>query len=166
MNWTEQQAGSRKATEVSEAKAKLFEEVKKDLPVVQKEADGGVRPFKPVQLQPVKGVHTFEGEFGIKDEDVIFHFWPWGYHDAERNGERPPMFAHYPDARLYSEGAFKELLQKTVGAVFMNRTEISFDADIGAWFVKAIGYANSQFHRQLSIDACESLHKAMGGEES
>lgn len=141
---------------VDDAKAKLFDEVKRaSLPVVQKEADGGVRPFKTVELQPVKGVNTFEAEFGVKGEDVIFHVWPWGYHDADRKeGARLPEF----------KKGFDQVLKAAMGKVFgEGRIELSFDGDMGAWFVLAKGFSSNQFHRNICLDAAKALHDAMGG---
>lgn len=157
MSWTEQQTATRDIVDVDKAKARLFDEVKKEsLPVVQKEADGGVRPFKTVQFQPVKGVRTFEAEFGVKGDDVIFHVWPWGYHEKDRDdGHRLPEFPK----------DFEQTLKKAMGKVFgENRVSLSYDGDVGAWFVMAKGFALNQFHRNLCIEAAQALHTAMGGE--
>ena len=44
--------------------------------------------------------------------------------------------------------------------------DIEHDPDVGAWFVKAKGWGENQFSRELSIKACEQLHKALGGKDS
>ena len=154
MGWTEQETATRTSTMVDAEKAKLLDKVRGEvLPVVQKEADG-VRPFDTIELQPVKGPNAFEAEFGLKGDDVLFHFWPWGYHDADRKGVQPPRFRK----------DFESLLKGVMGEVFgIGRVELSFDDDMGAWFVLAKGFALNQFHRELCIKAAESLFKAMGG---
>src|SRR3954463_8140201 len=92
MGWTQKnQEGS--ASVVPPELEKEYDQVKKDsLPKVQKEANDGVRPFKTVDFQPVKSPNIYEAEFGVKEEDVIFHFWPWNYHMLERQGHRTPEF--------------------------------------------------------------------------
>lgn len=156
MHWKELDTKSRTNIPVDEAKARILDEAKKELPVVQREADGGVRPFETVQYQPIQGVGIFEAEFGVKKEDVIFHFWPWGYHASERAGEsRRPTFRK----------GFDQELKKAVEGEFRNhRAEVFEDPDVGAWFVRVIGGANFQFHRQMCINAVTSLYKALGGE--
>lgn len=158
MNWTEQQMKTGEVSSVDDDKARLLNEVKNaSLPVVQKEASGGVRPFKEVEFQPIKGVKTFEAEFGTKGDDVIYHVWPWGYHDADRReGQRLPEFRK----------DFEKLLSKSMAKVFgEGRCDISYDADIGAWFVKARGFASNQFFRNICIEAAQTLHKDMGGKD-
>lgn len=152
MDWVEQKTQTRENVEVTEAKAKLLNEVKKDLPVVQKEADGGVRPFEALKLQPILGSNTFEAEFGVKGDDVIFHFWPWGYHDAERKNERPPHFL--PD--------FEKKLMAAMTEIF-KRAEVSKDEDVGAFFVRIPSGAEYQFHRDMSIKAVSAFHVSLGG---
>jgi hypothetical protein len=156
MGWTAQDMQSRNTVGVTADQEKAFEQAKQEaLPVVQKEADEGVRPFKPVDFQPVKSPGLYEAEFGVKGEDVIFHFWPWNYHLAEKQGQRPPNFPR----------SFETYLVQAMGDAFeVRRVEMHKDEDMGAYFVKAKGYASNQFNRELSIRACEKLHKLLGGE--
>lgn len=159
MAWTEREVATGKEVDVTAAKAQMLDEVKKaSMPIVQKESEGGVRPFDTVKFQPVKGVGTFEAEFGIKGDDVIFHIWPYGYHDADRKeGQVLPKFIP----------AFEATLKTSfTGTVFTPaRCDFSFDGDLGAWFVRAKGYSQNQFFRQLSIEALTYLHKNLGGSE-
>lgn len=158
MEWTEQQTKTKESMQVDEARARLLSEVRQtSLPVVQKEADGGVRPFESVDFQPIKGVHTFEAEFGVKGDDVIYHVWPWGYHEADRkDGERLPVF----------KKDFEQVLSQSMAKAFgQGRCDITFDGDIGAWFVKANGFGTNQFYRDVCIEAAQVLHKAMGGKD-
>lgn len=158
MNWTEQQTATREKLDVDEARSRLLTEVRKEsLPVVQKEASSGVRPFEKVDFQPIKGVNTFEAEFGVKGEDVIYHVWPWGYHEADRKkDERLPSFKR----------DFEKVLSQVMASVFgQGRCDLSFDADIGAWFVKVNGFGTNQFFRNVCIEAALALHKAMGGKD-
>lgn len=156
MSWTEQHATTHSIATVDDERANVLNGVKATgLPVVEKEADTGAKPFKAIQLQPIKGVKTFEAEFGVKDEDLIFHVWPWGYHEAERNGTEPPKFRK----------DIKQLLTDSLGEVFgTNRISVSYDDDVGSWFIIAKGFSSNQFHRDLCIEAARSLHVAMGGE--
>lgn len=157
----EQQTETRKTSAATEAKAKEYDEAKKSLPVVQKEADAGVRPFSTVEFQPIKGVNTFEAEFGVKGDDVIFHFWPWGYHDVERSNENVANARRLPIFEKGFEDKLKKVLAKTFGE---SRCDVSFDSDMGAWFVKARGAGLNQFNRELCIEAATNLHSEMGGE--
>lgn len=159
MSWTEREVATGKEVDVTADKARMLDEVRKSsLPIVQKESESGVRPFETVKLQPVKGIGTFEAEFGLKGDDVIFHFWPYGYHDADRNeGMALPQFPKN----------FMKILNDAMAKVFnIDRVELALDADVGAWFVKAKGYAQNQFHRNLCIEAVTVLHRALGGSES
>lgn len=158
MGWTEREVATGKETDVTTAKAQLLDEVKKSsLPIVQKEADGGVRPFETVKLQPVRATDTFEAEFGVKGEDVIFHIWPWNYHVADRKeGTVLPKFRK----------DFETILRASFGKVYdSSRVQASYDGDLGSWFVLVKGYAQNQFHRNVCIEAVTLLHKALGGTE-
>lgn len=153
-NWTAQETKSRASLPVDEAKARMLDEVRKELPVVLKEADGGVRPFKTVDFQPVRGPGTFEGEFGVKLEDLILHFWPHGYHDAERTGGRTPKF----------KPGFEEALRSSFKDSFKHFSiEMTFDPEMGAWFMKIPNATSSLHYRDLCVKALEALHLKMGG---
>lgn len=153
-DWTQRDVESGIDEKASAAKAQVFEQEKaKSLPMVVKESSE-VKPFEPVRLQPVISPGIYESEFGTKNNDIIFHFWPPGYHDAERKQTAAPRFSK----------DFLPKLTKAMGDVFEpHRVSIIDDADMGALFVVAKNWGDSQFVRELSIKACEALHKACGG---
>jgi hypothetical protein len=155
MTWKEIHTQTRQEMDVSREKARSLEEEKKGLPKLQQEADQGVKSIEPMRFQPVNGTDHFESEFGIKGDDIIFHFWPWKYHENERNNRPVPRFPK----------KFPSTLVATMGRVFdPMRIEIFEDRDVGAWFVKAVGYGSTTFHRDLSLKAITELYKALGGE--
>lgn len=165
MEWTERETQTRQQLDVSEARARILNEEKRvSLPVFQKESDGA-KPFEKVDFQPIKGVGTFEAEFGVKGEDVLYHFWPWGHHEVERkNGvnEDGPFAQRLP--RFPSD--FEKTLSHAMAAAFgQGRCDVKWDPDMNAWFVRANGYGTNQFHRDLCIQAAQILHKAMGGKD-
>lgn len=140
--------------------AKVTEDRERDLNKARDESipmvtrDQSRKDLTPLEFQPVKSPGIYEGEFAVKDEDLIFHFWPYGYHKAERDGHARPRF----------RPGFDKWLADVMGSVFSpNRIEIKHDEDVGAWFVRASGYGTNQFHRKLCIKACELLHTALGG---
>jgi hypothetical protein len=135
--------------------AKSFENTKSELlPIAHKESLTGAKTIQPIDFQPVKSPGNYEAEFAVKGEDVIFHFWPWGYHEAERRGVALPRFKKNFAEKLNSSMA------KTFG---QHRIQISEDPDMGAFFVKAVGFGINQFHRELCIEACENLHNEFEG---
>lgn len=156
MPWLEKNSETNSVGAADAARTKVLDETREEnLPIIKKETDSGQKPFTPVQLQPVKSPGIYEGEFGVKGDDVIFHFWPSGYHAAERRGAAAPKFV----------AGFEVMLKKVMGDVFdAKRIKVEHDVDVGAWFVRAIGWADAQFHRDLCIKACEQLHAALGGE--
>lgn len=156
MNWLEKEVETNKVAEADAARTKVLDEERgTSLPVIVKEADAGVRPFAQVELQPVKSPGIYEGEFGVKGSDLIFHFWPSGYHAAERRGAATPKFDPHFEAKL----------KEAFDGIFEGRRMVyDRDLDMGAWFVKAIGWAENQFHRDLCIKACEKLHALLGGQ--
>lgn len=156
MNWVEQdqETGNRHTAPAS--RAAVLEETKKDtLPVVQKEAEKGKLPFEPVHLTPVRSPGIYEGEFGSKDGDLFFHFWPYGYRQAEREGKARPRF----------RADIEQILDKTMAEVFgAPRVQYSdYRERNGSFYVKATGWAQNQFAREIAVKACEKLHKALGG---
>ena len=156
MSWLEKEVETNKVGRPDEARTKVLDaERDTGLPVMTKEADSGVKPFEQVQLQPVKSPGIYEAEFGVKNQDVIFHFWPSGYHAADRRGVAAPQF----------KKGFEVALKKVMGEVFdPKRVVIEHDQDVGALFVRAKQWGEAQFHRDLCIKACEKLHAEMGGE--
>ena len=156
MSWLEKNSETNSVAVPNADRAQVLDKSRDEgLPVISKEVDQGQKPFATVQLQPVKSPGIYEAEFGVKNEDVIFHFWPSGYHAAERRNAAAPRF----------KAGFEDALKKVMGNVFdSKRVMIDHDPDVGAIFVRAKGWANAQFHRDLCIKACEELHAAMGGE--
>jgi hypothetical protein len=153
-NWSEQDTKSGTAIHVTPEKERLFNEVKAGtLPVIQREADGGVKPIKPVEYQPVRSPGRFEAEFGIKNDDIIFHVWPWAYHLAEKEGQTTPPFL----------AGTKDALNKAMGEIFYGKFELTEDFDVGAYTVVVTGWGAKQFARDLAITAVKRLHELMGG---
>ncbi len=156
MEWVEQASTTRENIKVSVDKAKSLNETRKDLPVIQEEAAKGVRPFQSVAFQPIQGVNTFEAEFTAKGDDLIFHFWPWGYHGADRAGS--PRLPTFPKT---FESVLKDVFAKTFP--HSPTIEREYDADVGAWFVRVVNGATNHFHFQLCVKAASDLHVALGG---
>lgn len=156
MSWLEKNTETNEVAAPTAVRAQVLDEAREQgLPTITKEAEAGVKPFAQVEFQPVKSPGIYEAEFGVKGGDVIFHFWPSGYHVAERRGVAGPRF----------KPNFEAELKKVMGSVFdSNRVLIDHDPDVGAIFVRAKGWGEAQFHRDLCIKACEQLHAAMGGE--
>lgn len=157
MGWLEKNTETNQVSEADASRSKLLSEVKKgSLPTIRKEAGEGYKPFEQVAFQPVKSPGIYEAEFGVKGPDLLFHFWPYGYHLADAQGKAVPRFPK----------DFLPKLKKVMGETFeTSRVEISEDQDVGAIFVKAKGWGEKQFHRELSVRVCEAIHKAMGGVE-
>ncbi len=155
MSWTEQETQSREKKSVTaERQQELDQAREQTLPTLKKEAESGAAPFKPLEFQPVRSPGLFEAEFAVKDEDLIFHFWPYGYRMAERSGQALPAFKR----------GFKDTLAKAMSEVFEEkRLMLSDDRDVGALAVCAQGYGLNQFNRDLSIKVCEKLHSMLGG---
>lgn len=156
MSWLEKNSETNEVAQPNATRTKVLDDARAEgLPTIEKESDAGVKPFNPVQLQPVKSPGIYEAEFGVKNDDVIFHFWPSGYHAAERRSAAAPQF----------KIGFEQALKKVMGEVFdSKRVVVDHDPDVGALFVRAKGWGDAQFHRDLCIKACEQLHAAMGGE--
>lgn len=133
-----------------------YDAARKELvPVIQKEEQGGAKPIDLIEFQPVRSKGIFESEFASKGEDLIFHFWPWGYHEADRSNRPTPTFHKYFETSLKTEFC------KVFGD---HRVVMSLDSDVGAWFVKAIGWGQHEFARKNAIEACTNLHRSLGGE--
>ena len=156
MPWLEKNSETNEVGKTDAARSKILDETREEnLPVIKKESDAGQKPFTPVQFQPVKSPGIYEAEFGVKGSDIIFHFWPSGYHAAEHRGAAAPKF----------QAGFETQLKLVMAGIFdTNRIKIDSDPDVGALFVRAIGWADNQFYRDLCIKACEQVHAAMGGE--
>lgn len=156
MSWLEQENETRKQHEVSKDRAVVLDQARDEtLPVIQKEAAQGEVPFDPLKFQPVRSPGNYEAEFAKRGEDVIFHFWPYGYHEADRRGIATPKFK--PEFLL-------NLRVVMISAYGAQRVEVSEDRDMGAWFVKAHGWGAQQFWFDLACEACRKLHHSLGGE--
>lgn len=158
MSWEEMETKTGKPVAMTPTKEQALEAEKAlSMPVVVKEASRGTRPFEPVHPQAVRSPGIYEGEFIVKDGDLIFHFWPHGFHEAQRRGIATPRFGP----------SFDTSLKSVMRSVFNDhRVEVSYDGDMGAWFARAKGWAENQFHFDLSVEACTKLHKALGGADS
>jgi len=156
MGWVEQELKNRKKLEVSPKRAETLNEVKKQVhPIIVKEAAQGDKPFEPLKFQPVKSPGLFEAEFAKKDSDLIFHFWPWGLHEADRNGQpRPPFTPLF-------RSVLPAVMYKSFGARFVTIEE---DRDMGSFFVKVTGFGAKQFWHDLGVKAVTELHHKLGGE--
>lgn len=154
MNWKEQLASSRNhISDVPSERAKVYDAEKEvSLPVISRESE---KPFEQVHPQPVISPGIYEAEFMTKNGDVIFHFWPHGYHRAEELDKVPPRFP-----KAFSS-VLKEAMSKALSPTSL---DIQEDRDMGAWFVKAKSLAERPFARNLAIEAMELVHKSMGGE--
>jgi hypothetical protein len=156
MAWVEQELKERKRLEVTPAREKLLNEVKKtSLPAVLREAASGDKTLDPIRFQPVKSVGRFEAEFAKRDGDIIFHFWPWGLHTADREGKPRPPFT--PEFRA----ALPMALYEEFDVKLVSITE---DRDMGAFFVKAESYGKKQFWFDLARKVVTALHRRLGGD--
>lgn len=154
--WKEKLANSRDVYDSDPERAKIFEmEKEKSLPIISRDLDK--KEFEPVRPQPVISKGIYEAEFSVRGKDVLFHFWPYGYHEADDLNKVPPRFHR----------GFQQVLRFAMEKVMSpSKVELSEDRDMGAWFVKVVGLADNPFHRELSIKACEAIHKDMGGTDS
>ena len=156
MAWVEQELKERKKLEVTPAREKLLNEVKRaTLPTIVQEAASGDKSFEAINFQPVKSVGRFEAEFAKRDGDIIFHFWPWGLHAADREGTpRPPFTA-----------AFRAALPKALYDEFdVKLVTIIEDRDMGSIYVKAESYGKKQFWFDLARKVVTTLHRHLGGD--
>ena len=138
---------------VDEDKARVYDsERERSLPVLQKEP--GQHDLEPLRPQPVISPGIYEAEFMSKGSDIVFHFWPYGYHEADDHDKVPPRFGKN----------FQPTLTKIMNeGLFPCKVYVSEDKDMGSWFVRAFGLAERPFHRELCVKACEDLHTALGG---
>lgn len=164
MNWIEQEHASRRHLQVTEERALELDKTKQEsYPVIAGEVGRGIKPLKEVRFQPVQSPGIFEAEFAQRDSttddgkisrDVIFHFWPWGLHAADKREEIRPSFRR----------GFKEALQKVMTSEYQGLVQIEDDRDMGAFFVRIRGAGGQQFWHQLAVKAVTTLHLSLGGE--
>jgi len=132
----------------------LLDELDRDSKVVtdEEEFSTTAKIIEPIQFQPVKAPGHYEAETAVRGQDVIFHIWPWGYHQAVAEEARPPSFrpkfqdwistaflSEYPDANIF----------------------IDYDADMGSFFVKIHGVGVSQFWMKRAIQCLENLYNLL-----
>jgi hypothetical protein len=158
MDWVERQSDTGMAMEVTPEKARVLDKARDEgLPVVEKEAARGQVPLDPIRFTPVRSPGIYEAEFARKDSDLVFHFWPYGYHEADRNS-RPtprfvPKFEHY--MRILAVAEF--------GLVGGGSPAFHEDKDMGAWCMTVPGWGEKQFFHEVAVKFCEKLHHALGG---
>lgn len=152
MSWTERDLRTGEQMHVTAEKAAKLDAGKAvDLPKIAKEE---MKSFEPIKFQPVKSPGIYDAEFGVKGPDLIFHFWPAGYHEAERRGTKAPAFVR----------EFPTQLGSVMTEIFKaERCEFYNDPDVGAYTVKAMGWGENQFVFDLAVKACKNLHLSMGG---
>ena len=156
MSWIEQEHESRKKLNVTPDRVAVLDALKEaTLPIIKKEALSGDRAIEPLHFQPVHSPGIFEAEFAKKGNDLVFHFWPWGFIQAERSGKIRPAFPI----------EFLATLRHTMITHFgTSNVELNDDRDVGAYSVIVRSFGARQFWHELSVKAVTDLHKAMGGE--
>lgn len=141
---------------VTTDRAALLDKVKTEVhPKIVREAKSGDKGIDPLRFQPVRSPGLFEAEFAQRGEDVIFHFWPWGLHQADKESRPRPAFPP----------GFKSTLSSVLTKAFApDAIKVEDDRDMGAIFVRVVGLGSRQFWRDLTIKAVTDLHHALGGE--
>lgn len=156
MAWNEQEMRGRKPLTVTPERAAVLDMARSEaLPVVKKEVGTGDKSVEPIKFQSVLSPGIFEAEFGTRGDDIIFHFWPWGFHEAERLGK--PRVAFTPGFGA----ALSQALVDVLDGLHVHVEEVR---DMGSWYASATGYAKKQFWRELAIKAITRLHHDLGGE--
>lgn len=154
MSWTERETDSFKPLALTAERVKELEQSRAEgQPVVEKEAEKGQVPFDGIRFQPVKSPGLYEAEFAKKGKDIVFHFWPYGYHSAQRSNTASPRFP----------SAFAEKLAEAMKKEFGTAVHVEFDRDITSYYVRVNGWGERQFYAELSIAVCEKLHLLLGG---
>lgn len=151
----------RNPTDISGSKKVEYDkESSEGIPKIMKEwetVDKGLggKPIDPIHFQEVLGPKIFEGEYGVRGEDIIFHLWPYGYHQAMDDNKFPPKF----------HKNFKGQLVVSVAKVFpTNKVELENHIQrMGSLYVCIYGGASGMFHDQKCIEFCEDLYKELGG---
>lgn len=152
MSWSVKTTG---VAEVKTAeKPAEYDAAKKELLPAAERESGKDKALQPIEFQPVKSPNNYEAEFARKDGDVLFHFWPWGYHEAQDSQKFLPRF------RPHFETFLRASLAETYG---QNRYEVTEDPDMGAYFIRIPSGGLNQFYREMAIKLCEMLHKMYGG---
>jgi hypothetical protein len=155
MHWVEQNPKTRITSVPNEQRTEqLNQAVGESLPAIHAEVATGVKGLEPISLKPFRCPEgKFEGEFGTKDGDLIFHFWPYGYYQAEHDGTALPAFD-----RIFT----RKLLEEIFGQSFRpDRIEVLPEPGLGSICVLAKGYGGSQFQYELCFKAVEALYKRL-----
>ena len=162
MSWIEQEHASRQRLPVTQERALELDKTKEEEhPRLVQEAERGMKPVEPIKFQPVHSPGIFEAEFAMRQlvsdggigRDVIFHFWPWGLHSADKTGAPRPGF----------KKGFREMLEQVFKKHY-TQVEIRDDRDMGSYFVRLRGAGGAQFWFQIAVKAVTDLHHALGGE--
>lgn len=154
MAWVEQELKSRKKLDVDEKRAAVLDATKAEtLPGLAPEI-GHNKGIVPLKFQPVLSPQLFEAEFAVRDSDLVFHLWPWGYRSARRAGEPLPAFVR----------GFKSELAAAMIDVFGGAAvTVEEVREEGSFFVLVRGAGKNQFFNELAIRALTTLHKDLGG---
>lgn len=156
MSWIEQEHQTKKKLVITDEKQALLDKVKTEtLPTIRQEAAKGDKAVTPIRFQEVKSPGLFEAEFGLKDDTLIFHFWPYGLHAAERAGQPRPAFVP----------GFREQLLAASTTSYNAGIDFAEDRDMGAFSVRVFGAGKKQFWYDLALRMVKDLHKRLGGTE-
>lgn len=152
--WSQVTKDSNKITPADSKLAKEWE-IEKQISSgeIQKESENS-KGFKPIRFQDFRAIGLFEGEFGEKGRDVIFHFWPDKFHENSRtNKSSTPL----------SKTFLTALDKATTEAIGKGRFEVVEDKDMGAVFMKIHGLKDDIFWKERCVELCKSLYLLLGG---
>jgi hypothetical protein len=163
VSWKEKVFGlkDRNPTEISGSKKIEYDNARETgIPRLEREWESvdtkvGGKPIDPIHFQEVIGPKIFEGEYGVKGEDIIFHLWPYGYQQSMDDNKFPPKF----------HKNFKDQLGKSLTKVFTTNTvdQENHQSTMGSIYVCIRGGASGMFYKQKCIDFCEDLFLNLGG---
>jgi hypothetical protein len=161
MSWAELDHKTRDSLPMTGEREALLNEVRKEVrPLIVHEVDQGDKGIEPVEFKEVKSPGLFEAQFGKKYNDVVMHFWPWGFHLAEKRGEPRPAF------RAGMRAALELAIFDVYGrSDFVKLSEDEWDREMGAITVLLLGQGAKQFWYELAVKAMKTLHRALGGKE-
>lgn len=157
MYWKEQLSGLKDKISIVDDKRAKELDTEKETSIPAIESEPSYKTFDPIRPQPIISPKIYEAEFLVKGNDVIFHFWPHGYHEADDLNKILPRFPKM----------FQSILKESMSEVIANNSvslAIEEDKDMGAWFIKANNLAINPMYKDLCIKVCEMIHKKMGGQ--
>jgi len=159
MAWAELDLQTRQDLPMSAEREALLNEVRNSVrPVITREVDRGDKGIEPVQFKEVRSPGLFEAQFARKQNDVVFHFWPWGFALAEKRGEPRPAFQ--PGMRVQIREAFVDIYGDSE---FLSVTEDDWDREMGSITAIVRGQGAKQFWYDLAVKVVTQLHKSLGG---